>query len=360
MNYYIKIGSKAFGPFPEQQILDLAAQGRINRSSPISKNGIDWYPAGNFAEIFPYGLEAKNHGESQLRRLDPLATNSAQSDLNAETAVDQRIWYVSPDGRSVNGPFSTAEVNGLIQKGSIVSRTLVGRGGEKMKPVNKTPVFTEALLQVGRNGSAGFQGAQTESGFFTIDTKSPPLQLSQEDADHVNTAFFWFYGVTLAALVSLILAIILSIICEGFYYEVGAIPGTGIKTMGYIFSFAFYAAYVVSLFLTLPFILSVWRIAFSDRSNVSPMRAVCLLLIPVFNLLWQFVVFDGLPKKLNKMLIERKSPTRASGAACVIYCIMNIVALGVPNLIIAPIAFNSLRRASVELVEMTVEENENE
>ena len=358
MNYYIKIGNKAFGPFPEQQILDLVAQGRINRASPISNNGTNWYPAGNFAELFPPASGMERSGESRLNNAGPIPSAAIPAGATPGTTTDQRVWYVSQDGRAINGPLSSAEVIGLIQKRSIAPETLVGRRGEKMLPANRIPAFTEALIQVGRTDPAVFQGAHTGPGNFTIDTTSPPLQLSQEDADNVNASFFWFYGVTLAALVSLILAIIISIICEGFYCEEGVIPGAGITAMGYIFSFAFYAAYVASLFLTLPFVSSVWRIAFSERADISPVKTACLLLIPVFNLLWQFVVFGSLPKKLNKMLFERKSKTRASSTACVIYCIMNVIAIGVPNLIIAPIAFNSLRRASVELVEISVEDGD--
>ena len=355
MNYYIKIGNRAFGPFPEQEIKDLAAQGRINRSSPISNDGMNWRPAGNFSEIYPQGPETASPVAAQLHRETTFPSAPKPAAGMPGVSSVQRLWYVSRDGRSVNGPFTAAEVIGFIQKQSIGPETLVGLRGEKMLPVSQVPYFVEAVRQsrISDQTAAGMDS-------FTIDTSSGPLQLTQEDADKVNAAFFWFYGVTLAAVVSLVLASIFSIICEGFYCEEGDIPSSGLITLGYIFSYGFYIAYTCSLFLTIPFVSSVWHVAFCSRPEITPNKAACLLLIPVFNLFWQFVVFGKMPQKLNKMLAERKSRTKASSTACFLYCVMNIVALGVPNLIIAPIAFNSLRKASVELVEISLEENSDE
>ena len=356
MNYYIKIGNRAFGPFPEQEIKDLAAQGRINQASPISNDGMNWRPAGSFSEIYPQGPETASPAAPQSHSEAAFTSAPQAAALMPGVSSVQRLWYVSRDGRSINGPFTVAEIIGFIQKQSIGPETLVGLRGEKMQSVSQVPYFVEAV----RQSRISDQAATAWMDSFAIDTSSSPLQLTQEDADRVNAAFFWFYGVTLAAVVSLVLATIFSIICEGFYCEEGDIPSSGLTTLGYIFSYGFYIAYACSLFLTIPFVSSVWHIAFCNRPDITPNKAACLLLIPVFNLFWQFVVFGKMPQKLNKMLAAQKSLTKASSAACFLYCVMNIVALGVPNLIIAPIAFNSLRKASVELVEISLEEDSDE
>ncbi|MDR0336362.1 MAG: DUF4339 domain-containing protein, partial [Planctomycetaceae bacterium] len=53
MQYYIRIRGKEFGLFDEDQLKAMKTKGKISRTSEISENKINWFPAENFEFLFP-------------------------------------------------------------------------------------------------------------------------------------------------------------------------------------------------------------------------------------------------------------------------------------------------------------------
>ena len=69
---------------------------------------------------------------------------------------------------------------------------------------------------------------------------------------------------------------------------------------------AFYVAmYPVALIATLMLVYKVWEVLPPYRARTTPLRAALFLLIPLFNIYWQFVVCVGFAKDANRVLQHR-------------------------------------------------------
>lgn len=328
------------GPFSKSNVLDMIKQGRVGKSTSVSTDRVTWQKAEQFEEFFP-------------------TTNSAavmafvQQKKSADFDMSDSVWLVSRDGQTIKGPYTGVAVIGAIQKRIVTPNTFVWKEGDQMLPVSQNPYFKNALLRQ-KTGLEGFGGTAVPIS-VPLPVKQAPAsqtQLTKKDAGRINTLFFWFYGVITTATASLVLAFFFSAMCEGAC-ENGLIPGGALTTLGYIFSVTFYVSYLASFILTIPFVYHVWRVIPPNNASTTPNKAAWFLLIPFFNLAWQFMAFGGLARSLNRSLDEQRSLKRASVGACIFYCVMNIIALGLPNLIAAPYAFNSLRKASAELIRLS-------
>lgn len=340
MSYFVKIKGKALGPFSAANVLDMIRQGRVGKSTSVSQDRVTWKKAEEFDEIFPKSNSATVMAFVQQNKAD-------------EFEMSDAVWLVSRNGQAVKGPFTGTAVIGMIQKRMITANTFVWKKGDQMLPVSQCSYFQEALAQQ-TTGLEDFGGpAVPVSMPVPVERRAiSRLQLTPQDAKRINSSFYWFYGLLTTATLTLILAFFFSAMCEGSC-ENGIVPGGVLMTIGYICSVLFFATYVLAFIVSVPFAYNVWRVVPPECASTTPAKAAWFLLIPLFNLGWQFIAFGGLAKSLNRALDERRSMTRSSVGACIVYCIFNIIALGLPNIIVAPYAFNSLRKASVELVRLT-------
>ena len=96
MSYFVRIGGNVFGPFDEQQLLEMKAKGKIARSTEISENKHNWHTAETFAFLYihtaPLTSQAAQSPVNELvgrfRRAN-VATRNATPDLElAETDAE--------------------------------------------------------------------------------------------------------------------------------------------------------------------------------------------------------------------------------------------------------------------------------
>ncbi|MDR2440911.1 MAG: DUF4339 domain-containing protein [Planctomycetaceae bacterium] len=52
MQYYIRIRGKIFGPFGENQLKEMRVKGKLNQTTEVSENKIDWQPISELTFLF--------------------------------------------------------------------------------------------------------------------------------------------------------------------------------------------------------------------------------------------------------------------------------------------------------------------
>jgi hypothetical protein len=52
MQYYIRIRGKEFGPFGEDQLKKMRVNGKLSRTTEVSENKAEWFPAENLEFLF--------------------------------------------------------------------------------------------------------------------------------------------------------------------------------------------------------------------------------------------------------------------------------------------------------------------
>ncbi|MDR0611745.1 MAG: DUF4339 domain-containing protein, partial [Planctomycetaceae bacterium] len=53
MNYYLRVKGKLFGPFEENQLVDMKAKGKIFKNTELSSDRVNWVPAETLDFLFP-------------------------------------------------------------------------------------------------------------------------------------------------------------------------------------------------------------------------------------------------------------------------------------------------------------------
>ncbi|MBO7707588.1 MAG: DUF4339 domain-containing protein [Thermoguttaceae bacterium] len=350
MKYYVRIGSKAFGPFSKEDVLTLAAQNRVNRSDPVSTDRANWRPAGEFPELFP----------NRAGRPGPAGRKSA--------SADSEMWYVSRDGRRRFGPCTTETVIAMLAKRELTPQSYVWKEGERPRPFRQESLFylflpaDEAPLPPERPADPPAAGEERGRRRKTKGEKTLIRAFKKR-----VTKFYKLY------------------LC-GFFASVAVLfIGIGLDYLGAVYrskaleriAFSSYGLAALSMLFSvaMSFVLvhRFWCAIQPHHASTTPARAVGFCFIPFFNLYWIFVCYFVLARDINAVLPE-DCCARADEGNALTFCILAVIPfsflelLAIPAfrgnfsivipflfflaLLVQSVVLTSFRRAVFTLVEM--------
>ncbi|MDO5553271.1 MAG: DUF4339 domain-containing protein [Planctomycetia bacterium] len=229
MEYYVKIRGKQHGPYSAAVLRDMTCQGRVGRSTPTSLNGSDWGVASDFEEIFPKREVATTSSNAFASESSMSSGGSPANDLSTV-----REWFISNDGETGTGPYTSREIGQGFVSGHYNRRSLVWReGGNPVyleDSVEFGPLFAGAAstarpaesATIPRSFSASSQPAASVSGQASADPFSLPASASSFVSNEVNASQIvtqlyqieqdsksWVFIVGLAQSLALVVALIL-------------------------------------------------------------------------------------------------------------------------------------------------------
>lgn len=335
MNYYVRIGRKAFGPFPEDEVRKLIAQDRINKSSQISVNGMTWRTAGEYPEFFPPVEEVKSAISEET--IDPFASawNSpfAQTDdiQNFASVNEPKIWYISRDGRSGQGPYTTQTIIDMLRLQQLTPENYIWKQGEQARLFSQEPFFQMFLPKK--------RESDKKLPFWKSDAETP----EGKKISKTYTAYMFSYLCTLLPLILGVLFLILGLACENRNLFVTGVVFLVMASIGSV------VVCIISLILHFLF----WKAVQPFDARTTPGKAVGFLFIPYFNLYWIFVSYCSLARDMNRALADQNSEKKVNEGLALTYAILLLIP-GLPlvaEYIIRPLLNASYRHAALELTE---------
>jgi hypothetical protein len=130
MNLYFKIRGRVFGPFPEQESLEMVRQGKVSRTNEVSEDGIHWVYAGDMELLFPKQTSSQFSEEASAKLYDhnESSPNRPLPSPPPHQSIGMPSWYFQDSGVSV-GPIPEEQIPSLILMQRILPSTLVWMEG---------------------------------------------------------------------------------------------------------------------------------------------------------------------------------------------------------------------------------------
>ncbi len=146
VSYYIRVRGRQQGPYDQQTLLAMASRGRFARYHEVSTDGVDWFRAAEFPELFP-SRTARTQSPRPSESGVPSASSPASTIESSGTAVpaepaggeeedvfqleesfppdvETPAWFYAADGQEV-GPVSSSQLRSLLGSGAIPPQTAV-------------------------------------------------------------------------------------------------------------------------------------------------------------------------------------------------------------------------------------------
>jgi membrane protein YdbS with pleckstrin-like domain len=138
--WFVRQSSKIYGPFDAVRLKKLAAAGKIAKDSGISKErGGPWTEAERVRGLFPFpsptsGGESTTSVDedapSSVSRRSLFGRTTKQRQPHTVADAGKTMWYFRSDDEDATGPFTTTEIEKLIERGVVRPSTFVLRHGE--------------------------------------------------------------------------------------------------------------------------------------------------------------------------------------------------------------------------------------
>jgi len=363
--YYVKVVGRAFGPIDAEKIVQMVADGKLTRESEVSANRLDWRTIGEVDElrqalsvglptaapfngvgigasdakvwyvtndgVTQYGPMTQNEVLRALQSGQIQPTASAWrdgeqarpiSDIPAfrtqnVAPVEKKEWYYSPDGQTGYGPYGVSDILAFVEQGRANFDTLVWRLGENSRPMRNEPAFMNAY-----NAMHGGMTANVYPSSAAVAEVEP---LSREEALAINARLRrWHNLMWISYATSAFTAVLgLGLLIMSFYFSsVTITPDTAVQSIlalgvaGIISSFIELLATIVFLFsfsCHYFFIHCFWKSIPKRYARSTPDQAVGFLFIPIFNLYWYFVAFQGGLTDFNRAVADFVRSGRNNG-----------------------------------------------
>ena len=313
MKYYVRIGSKAFGPFSKEGVLTLVTQNRIRRSDAVSTDKTNWRPAGEYPELYPNPADA-----------------ARESAAAKNGGADSEKWYVSRDGREALGPYATETVIGMLAKRELSRRCYVWREGERPRPFGQESLFFLFLPpdEAPRPTMPCAVPRAAEEGPAKRRKMKEEKAAVREFKKRV-TAFFKLYLCGFfAAAVFPFLGIYFDYLGAGYQskaLETAAFSFYGLTALCVLFSVA----------MSLALVYHFWSALQPYHAGTTPARVVGYCFIPFFNLYWIFVCYFVLAREINAVLPEEWYAKADEGNALT-FCILAVIPFAFVELLVLP------------------------
>ena len=314
MNYYIEIKNRTFGPFTREQIDEKIAAGWLTRESKISYDGQNWKKADDAEELFPKAQQ-------------PSYSAPQNSNVAVEQTPQSREWYLSADGKTGSGPYTSDDIVSAFNAGKVNLDSLVWRNGEYARPIKKEPFFA--------NLTSSFDAGSNIPKNDVFNASFSPNLSSNADlqfARTINARQFkaWFVGVLTFCFGVLTLIAILYLAFKSEFDEFG-FPEFKEKLFGLRAGVCALGAFeILSLLFIIfqpQFLSSLWKSIPAEVARVKSVEAAGFLFIPFYNAYWIFVALYGCVCDVNKALkrsgseLENRHFLISEGIA-VTYCVL--------------------------------------
>jgi hypothetical protein len=136
MPYYIQVRGKAFGVFSNEKLLEMKKNGKLNESTLISENKVDWLPASKIAFLYP-DLQQKSTST------DIAITDATSIDVAIPTvATEISDWFYSSNGTEGYGPVTVSAIAQMVQSGTLKAESLAWQEGQFALKLGELPQFS--------------------------------------------------------------------------------------------------------------------------------------------------------------------------------------------------------------------------
>ncbi len=214
--WYVRVRGKTAGPYSLDQLKLLRKQKKLSRAHEISEDGQTWQSAGKLSELFPEvikpivsspQLEIEPESEYEVEPASEYEIDMTGAlELEAAAPLSQAPevqWYYANQGQQL-GPFSQANLTGLIAAGQILLETPVWREGmQEWVPAQTVPGLFAAApgpmpaqpqFQQPNTGSSNF------SNFSIAETRQTPMAHSAGSSTGLIAAGYMCAGLSLLIL----------------------------------------------------------------------------------------------------------------------------------------------------------------
>jgi len=231
MTYFIRIRGKAFGPFDEEQLLNMKSQGKLGKTTEVSENKTDWQPAETLDFLYPQ----VSSGSS--------LTNQAYSTGGQvySTQAEPADWNYSVNGTEGFGPVTVAAIEQMLRSGHLNGNSYVWQQGQNARFIKHEPRFSTSVggsvkLSMAESGNMADVGGEITGTSEKVDTGKMlrPIAASLGWLMFLKIAFllsliveglyllwagaFWIpYAVKSDNATVLLVVLIVLVICTGLY-----------------------------------------------------------------------------------------------------------------------------------------------
>jgi S1-C subfamily serine protease len=139
MQYYIRIRGKVFGSFDEDKLRDMRTKGKLSRTSEVSENKVEWFPAENLEFLFPPALSETASSGTSISNSNSGTTNLPPS--------EPAIWFYSVNGTEGFGPVTQTAIVQMIQTGTLRGESLVWQQGKDVQKIQDIRIFATYLIE---------------------------------------------------------------------------------------------------------------------------------------------------------------------------------------------------------------------
>lgn len=174
MPYFVRIREKSFGPFEENELLDMKSKGKLSRMTEISENRVDWHPAESYAFLgFPTAAAPQSEATY------PVGEAGRQTQ-QSEVAN----WFYSVNGTEGFGPVTPSAIVQMIQSGTLRENSYAWQEGQLAQHLHLIPAFSALFSASPPQGTGMSQPASTTpfqpnaSGVFCASCGNPVLSTS--------------------------------------------------------------------------------------------------------------------------------------------------------------------------------------
>ena len=161
MTYFIRIRGKAFGPFDEEQLLNMKSQGKLGKTTEVSENKTDWQPAGSLDFLYPQEMDLSGGSTSQV--------------YSTQTAPEPADWNYSVNGTEGFGPVTAAAIEQMLRSGHLNGNSYVWQQGQNARFIKNEPRFSTSVggtvkLSMAESGNMADVGGEITGTSEKVDT----------------------------------------------------------------------------------------------------------------------------------------------------------------------------------------------
>ena len=138
MSYFIRIRGKAFGPFDEEQLLNMKSQGKLGKATEVSENKTDWQPAESLDFLYPQTTTTSSGSTSQ-------AYSTGGQVYSTQASPEPADWNYSVNGTEGFGPVTAAAIEQMLRSGHLNGNSYVWQHGQNARFIKHEPRFSTSV-----------------------------------------------------------------------------------------------------------------------------------------------------------------------------------------------------------------------
>ena len=126
MHYFVRIRGKAFGPFDDEKLISMKAQGKLSKTTEVSENQVDWVLAESLDFLYP---QSNTVGQSTN------VSSAVSTNNEPHSPQKQADWYYSVNGTEGFGPVTQSAIVRMLQDGTLHRESVAWQEGQNAEPL---------------------------------------------------------------------------------------------------------------------------------------------------------------------------------------------------------------------------------